>query len=405
MRLWSIGTARGIQEDTVGRLARRPLSPEEPRRDWIPYGSAKELQAFQGDWEGYAAVLCIDQPGALSPEPPRVVYGAPNMEYLGERDVVALSSVGGVRVWYRRTSQNNTILMTEQCNSYCLMCSQPPKKVDDSGRIGQILRLIGLIDPAAKEIILSGGEPTLLGEGFFDVLEKARTCLPETALHVLTNGRRFKDERLAWQLGAIGHPDLVLGIPLYSDIDYRHDFVVQSKGAYDETIAGFYNLARAGVRLELRVVVHQQTYERLPRLAEFIVRNLPFVEHVALMGLEIYGFTPQNMGVLWIDPIAYQQQMRKSVETLALGGMNVSIYNHQLCTIPPELWPFARKSISDWKNVYLPECASCAVKEFCGGFFQSATKRHSMGIKPLGPLSTAATAAMHAVHGSVEASL
>jgi hypothetical protein len=62
--------------------------------------------------------------------------------------------------------------------------------------------------------------------------------------------------------------------------------------------------------------------------------------------------------------------------------MRVSIYNHQLCVLDRRLWPFARKSISDWKNIYLEECASCAIREECGGLFQSAAKRHSSYIKP-----------------------
>ena len=33
------------------------------------------------------------------------------------------------------------------------------------------------------------------------------------------------------------------------------------------------------------------------------------------------------------------------------------IYNHQLCLIDRRVWPFAVKSISDWKNEYHPECA------------------------------------------------
>lgn len=45
------------------------------------------------------------------------------------------------------------------------------------------------------------------------------------------------------------------------------------------------------------------------------------------------------------------------------------------------------KSISHWKNVYLPECSGCAVREQCGGFFQSATKRHSTGIRPVAALA------------------
>ena len=38
------------------------------------------------------------------------------------------------------------------------------------------------------------------------------------------------------------------------------------------------------------------------------------------------------------------------------------IYNHQLCLIDPRVWPFAVKSISDWKNEYHPN-ACCAVRD------------------------------------------
>jgi hypothetical protein len=38
---------------------------------------------------------------------------------------------GRVRVLYRRSSRHNFFLVTERCNNYCLMCSQPPKSVDD----------------------------------------------------------------------------------------------------------------------------------------------------------------------------------------------------------------------------------------------------------------------------------
>jgi His-Xaa-Ser system radical SAM maturase HxsC len=315
------------------------------------------------------------------------IYAPPNLEYLREGDVVALRPSGVVSVLYRRASLHNTILATERCNSLCLMCSQPPKARDDSYRVGEILRLLELIDPETRELGVSGGEPTLLRDSFFAIVEKAERCLPQTALHVLTNGRNFKDAYFARRLGATRHHDMMLGIPLYSDIDWRHDYVVQAPGAYDETLAGFYNLARSGVRTELRVVLHRQTVERLPQLAEFIVRNLPFVEQVALMGLEMFGFTPRNLDVLWIDPADYGPQLEAATRTIALAGMRVLIYNHQLCTIPRSLWPFAVRSISDWKNVYLDPCAECGVREYCGGFFQSATKRHSAHIHPLPVLS------------------
>ena len=130
-------------------------------------------------------------------------------------------------------------------------------------------------------------------------------------------------------------------------------------------------------------MIHKQTYERLPQLAEFVARNLPFVEHVALMGLEMFGFTPKNLDVLWIDPADYQSQLEEATLSLAMSGMAVSIYNHQLCTLPRSVWPYARKSISDWKNVFLPVCQDCNARDSCCGFFHSAATAHSRAISPV----------------------
>jgi hypothetical protein len=57
------------------------------------------------------------------------------------------------------------------------------------------------------------------------------------------------------------------------------------------------------------------------------------------------------------------------------------IYNHQLCLIDRELWPFTVRSISDWKNEYHPECDACSVRERCGGFFFSAKYKISKNIR------------------------
>jgi hypothetical protein len=96
-------------------------------------------------------------------------------------------------------------------------------------------------------------------------------------------------------------------------------------------------------------------------------------------------YAPRNMDELWIDPHDYQDQLESAVEILSTRGMDVSIYNHQLCVLRTSLWKFARKSISDWKNIYLEDCDSCGVREHCGGFFQWARKVHSNCIHSLPP--------------------
>jgi hypothetical protein len=151
---------------------------------------------------------------------------------------------------------------------------------------------------------------------------------------------------------------------------------------YHMGIRGILNLKRCGVKVEIRVVIHQQTYERLPQLAEFITRNLLFVDQVVLMGLEMTGFTKANFDALWVDPAVYQPQLVEAVETLTRFKMKVSVYNHQLCVLDKRLWPYNVQSISDWKNEYMPECEPCIQKDKCGGFFSSATLRYSDHIQP-----------------------
>ena len=110
-----------------------------------------------------------------------------------------------VRVLYRQGSKNNRFLLTERCNHYCLMCSQPPKDINDDWIVDEVLNSIPLISPKTNEITFTGGEPTLLGSRFLQLVREMRDHLPNTALHILSNGRRFvkRDFAQAYLGGAL----------------------------------------------------------------------------------------------------------------------------------------------------------------------------------------------------------
>ena len=175
---------------------------------------------------------------------------------------------------------------------------------------------------------------------------------------------------------------LMLGIPLYSDFYQTHDYIVQAKNAFNQTMQGLYNLASNHQRIEIRIVLHKQSIPRLTKLAKYIYKNLPFVEHIAFMGLEYQGYTPYNIDKLWIDPTEYMSELSEAVEFLSSRRMNVSIYNSQLCLMPRSLWKFTKKSISDWKNIYLEQCSGCKMLNDCCGLFASSNKMHSKNIRP-----------------------
>ena len=362
------GIAHGVTGEVLGRVSRVPVDGAERGRTIRVLTAADDNELL----DGYLAVL--GPPSRMVSDVPAVL--GCTTDHLSDGDVVSITSAGHVRTLYRRQSKSNTLFATDRCNSLCVMCSQPPRDVDDSGRAAELIRLIELIDPATEELGITGGEPTLLGQGLLDVVATCRDRLASTAVHVLSNGRRFYYWQYASALGRVHHRDLMIGVPVYSDIDSQHDYIVQARGAFDETIIGLHNLARAHVPIEIRVVIHRDTYERLPSLAEYIYRNLPFAKHVAFMGLEVIGFAKANIRQLWADPIDYADSLEDAVLMLAASRMNVSIYNHQLCTLPESLWSYSRASISDWKRDYATECDGCAVRARCGGFFSWNLQGH-----------------------------
>lgn len=360
-------------------IARVTTNRSQPRGLRASSVLLSDGEAIDGD--DFAAVLYRTEPSAESGQNGFLVSS--ELGYLGEGDVIRLSPNGHVTTIYRRSANVNFLLVTERCNSFCVMCSQPPREVDDSYLVEDYLKAIPLFDRATREIIITGGEPALLGGRLFELIRAIHAYLPEAAIHVLTNGRNFKDPGLCRHAADLAHPDLMFGIPLYADVAAVHDFVVQADGAFDETIRGLLNLKRHGQKVEIRVVIHRYTADHLGRLSGFIARNLQFVDHVALMGLEPTGFAKSNYADLWIDPAEYGPQLEEATAVLHRAGIRVSVYNHQLCVTPLAVQPFSVRSISDWKREYLPVCDTCDVRNSCGGFFSSAMERHSAHIQPI----------------------
>ena len=264
---------------------------------------------------GFLGYLFFQKPDQV---PENSYLAKEELSYLCEGDVVRINPKrNAIRVIFRKNSNHNSFLVTERCNNFCLMCSQPPKEVDDSYIAEELLEVIPKIPTSTGSIGITGGEPTLLGDKLFEILKSLRNHVPHTSIHILSNGRNFKDISKCVEVSKIQNSDLMIGIPVYSDISELHDYVVQADGAFDETIRGIINLKSVGVKVELRVVIHKSTYNRLPQLAEFIRRNLTFVDQVALMGLEMMGFTKINLEDLWIDPKDYQNQLKEAVFILS----------------------------------------------------------------------------------------
>jgi MoaA/NifB/PqqE/SkfB family radical SAM enzyme len=142
-------------------------------------------------------------------------------------------------------SNDNALFITSQCNNRCVMCCQPPLLRNDLD--GYFQKNMALIDSAPRELRslgITGGEPTLLGDRLFELLRHIRMKLPETEIHLLTNGRAFVDKEYARKLAECDTEKILLGIPLHADYAGDHDAITQVKGSFEETMLGLYNLGR-----------------------------------------------------------------------------------------------------------------------------------------------------------------
>lgn len=326
---------------------------------------------------GYKAVITNRK--ELKTSSPLIVVD--NIKEFTEGDVVNIDTVGRIIWLYEFMSTSNAIFATARCNHRCIMCPQPPI-AKENDRTEFNIALLKLFDKNTKEIGITGGEPTIIGDKLFELIKQIVKSCPRAGISILSNGVKFEDIEYAAKLAACNHHDLQIDVPIFSDIASEHNRIVGADTFY-KTIRGLYNLAKFNQRIGIRIVVHKQTYQRLPQLANFIYHNFPFVRQVAFMQMETTGLAEKNLKDLWIDPYDYNNELREAVLLLNDRGIDTYVYNAQLCVLPEEIRSFAKNSISEWKDVYIDKCNGCSLKGECGGFFSTNRENISSHIHPL----------------------
>lgn len=160
----------------------------------------------------------------------------PEGQVLEANDVVAIDlHKKNLNVLLRASDTHHTLFLTNRCNNYCIMCSQPPTKHDDSWLIEQTLEIIKHLSYVPMNIGLTGGEPLLLEKNLRLIIDTIHYKFPSTKIDVLTNGRLFSNSEVAESVLSNLENKVNWLIPLYGHADLLHDFVVQQHSAFEET--------------------------------------------------------------------------------------------------------------------------------------------------------------------------
>lgn len=267
----------------------------------------------------------------------------------------------------RRSPAQNSLLITEQCDQLCIMCSQPPKKTHWD-RFAHFEQACRLAEPATT-IGITGGEPTLHLPPLLAMMDKVLEARPDLSFHVLTNGQHFTGAACE-QIPERVRRATVWGIPLYADRSELHDRIVGKLGAFERLLETMVHLLVHGARIELRTVLMQDNLRSLPDLARFISTNLPHIEQWSIMGLENIGFARSRWHALYADIRRDFSPVGQAIDHATLFGTRARLFNMPLCHLPPSYRPFAVASISDWKQRFSPSCFACSARSTCSGFFE-----------------------------------
>ena len=308
------------------------------------------------------------------------------LSQLNEFDVVEFYTDDQFHIVYEDCPDGATLFVTNQCNSNCIMCpcSVPSRQRHNTISVSRLCDYLEYMPTDIRHLVITGGEPTLIREGMFPILQKIRTHFEDfTQTLILTNGRSFSSQWYLAQFMENIPQNFSFGIPLYGYSAETHDPITQTPGSFAQTVYGLKGLLAYGCDIELRIVVSKLNLAYMDQLASFIASELREINRVNIMATEMMGAAARNRAQVWIDYSESFNASKQAIQTLMAAGVDVSLYNFPLCKVDPGYWALCAKSISSYKIRYYESCQECDVRELCGGVFRSTLALEKMELTPI----------------------
>ena len=371
---------RNVDKYIIGRVIKN--SNVVDKENYIQVLDDKNIDIFEKGYKGY---IFENKPKNIKLEETNYCNNVKDYQTLLNYDVVEIIDNEVIRVVYRDDSEDNAIVVTNQCNSNCIMCpdSDIVRNTRENPDIKKLLEQVECIPNDTKHITITGGEPGLLRDNLLKLLEKCKIDLPDTEFLLLTNGRIFSDENFTKKFKENIPRNIRIAVPIYADNEKLHDEITRAKESFKQTVIGIKRLIERDIDVEIRIVVLKKNYQYLEDIAKFITKEFPRAKIVNIMALEMTGNAYKNKGQVWINFEEIKKYLYKACVTIIRAGIITNLYNFPLCNLDERLYSIAHKSITDYKVRYKEQCEECLAKENCGGFFNSTIHIKDIKVKPI----------------------
>lgn len=371
---------RNLDEYIIGKIIKnKNVSNKE---EYIQVLDDENINLFE---EGYKGYIFSNKPQNIKLQKINYCSNIKDYQTLLDYDVVEIINDRMIRVLYRDDSDDNAIVVTNQCNSNCIMCpdSDVVRNTRENPDIKKLLEQVRCIPDDTEHITITGGELGLLKENLFKLLEECKIHLPNTEFLLLTNGRVFADTNFTNKMKECVPSNVRIAIPIYGDNGKLHDEITRTKGSFKQAIIGIKKLIEKNIDIEIRIVVLKKNYKYLEEIANFIVSEIPEVKMVNIMALEMTGNAYKNKDEVWVNFEKVKKYLYNACIKIIKAGIITNLYNFPLCSLDERLYSIAHKSITDYKIRYKEQCKECIAKESCGGFFNSTINMKDIEVKPI----------------------
>lgn len=277
------------------------------------------------------------------------------------------------------------IFVTEKCNSNCIMC---PMSLQSRQRGLSIPdeewnSILDNVPSDISHITITGGEPFLEYQNLIPIFEKINLIMPYADVLVLTNGRALSIKKIIDQIAPLITMKYCFAIPIHGSTADLHDSISQSPGSFSQSMRALKLLSRTDAKIEIRIVGHQHNIHDISEIYRTTVCSGAKIDTINLIAMEMMGCAAANRNSLWVPYQSLCEAALPGIQFAMLHGIDAGLYNFPLCTIPKELWPLAKDSITASKVRFDDKCHLCVEKNACGGLFYSTYLLGLCSIQPI----------------------
>ena len=371
---------RNNDEYIIGKIIKN--ENVEDKSKYIQVLEDKKINLYE---KGYLGYIFENKPENINLDNINYCYDIQDFQTLLDYDVIEMINKRYIRVLYRDDSEDNAIVVTNQCNSNCIMCpdSDTVRNTKENPDIKKLIEQVRCIPSDTNHITITGGEPGILKEDLITLLKECKVNLSDTEFLLLSNGRIFANTDFVNKVKENIPNKIRIAIPIYADNEKLHDSITRSKGSFEQALEGIKKLLNRNIPVEIRIVVLKKNYKELENIANFIVKEIPNVDRVHIMALEMLGNAFKNKEEVWVDFDKIKKHVYKACMILIKAGIVTKLYNFPLCKVDNRILSIADRSITDYKIRYKEECERCSAKNMCGGFFNSTINMKDINVEPI----------------------